>query len=74
MTYTEILHHYGQHACGQPAFLVRKDRLVRGTLMRAADALTLTGKEIADGEPCICGSCGRALHPWIVTGADREIG
>jgi len=74
MTYTEILHHYGQHACGQPAFLYRKDMLTRGAPMVAAHALTLTGKGIEDGSACVCGTCGYALHPWLVTGQDREIG
>lgn len=74
MTYTEILHHYGQHACGQPAFLYRKDKLVRGSPLTAQYAMTLTGKDIEPGSACVCGSCGYSLHPWLVTGKDREIG
>jgi hypothetical protein len=74
MTYTEILHKYGQHACGQPAFLYRKDKLHRHAPMAAEHALTLTGKEIEANSACVCGTCGYALHPWLVTGADREIG
>lgn len=73
MLYTEIIHKYGQHACGKPAFLYQKDRLQRGAPMLAVYARTLTGKDIEDGTACVCGSCGRTLHPWLVTGEDREM-
>lgn len=73
MTYTEIIHKYGQHACGKPAFLYQKDKLSRGALMLATYAKTLTGKDIEDGSACVCGSCGYVMHPWLVMGKDREI-
>lgn len=74
MTYTEIIHKYGQHACGKPAFLVRKDKLMRGEPLSSLHALTLEGEAIEPGSACVCGSCGYAMHPWLVAGADREIG
>lgn len=73
MTYTEIIHKYGQHACGKPAFLYQKDKLARHAEMVSKYALTLEGKEIEPMSACICGGCGYAMHPWLVTGEDREI-
>ena len=73
MNYTEIIHFYGQHACGKPAFLYRTDKLVRGQSMASEHALTLDGQAIDPGAACICGACGRAFHPWIVRGAEHEI-
>lgn len=73
MTYVEIIHKYGQHACGKPAFLYRKDMIQRGAGILKAYALGVDGQALVDDVACVCGSCGYGLHPWMVLGEEVEI-
>lgn len=73
MLYTEIIHKYGQHACGKPAFLYQNDKLARHAVRQSKYARHLDGAPIGEYSACVCDSCGYVLEPWLVTGEDREI-
>ena len=60
-----LWHRGGPRPCNGPAVGLRRPQRVRYEI-EADNALKLDGTPPARGEPMLCGTCGRGVHPqWL---------